>query len=90
MKKAILIALAALALASCSDEERAGQRLRIQQELPAGCEIRDLGSYANVPRVVAVICDGRSASATHTTWTEMAGKTAVSRSTLTIVIGEPS
>lgn len=57
MKKMIgAIALAAM-LAGCdpTPEETA----RIRQQLPPGCEIRDLGSYGEVSHVVIVWCDGR-------------------------------
>lgn len=34
----------------------------IRQNLPAGCEFRDLGSYGDIDHVVAVICEGRKVS----------------------------
>ena len=42
-----------------ADERRQYQRELIAQKLPAGCQILDLGQYADIDRLVTINCDGR-------------------------------
>ena len=65
MKKFVIPIVAALAgvlLSSCdSVEGRIEQRLKIQSQLPDGCNFRFYGFYGDVP-VVAITCDDRETS----------------------------
>ena len=58
MKKILILTLSIATLAGCTPEERAEQRQLIQRQLPKGCQMYDLGPYAEFERLVAVTCPG--------------------------------
>jgi hypothetical protein len=68
MKKFVIPIALALGLVSCNSvEDRIEQRLKIQSQLPEGCNFRFYGFYGDVP-VVAIVCgdndEGRTNSIT--------------------------
>lgn len=75
-----LVGLAALLLAAC--QPTAQQEARIKATLPAGCEVRYLGSYGDVEHVVVVLCDGRHTATTN--YAEPVGKSEQRNTTVTI------
>lgn len=81
MKKLILIA--ALALAGCNEEHRAYQLDKIKDQLPKGCVVADVGSYADIDHVLVVICDGVNTISTNTSW--RSGKTSQSGAVFQII-----
>lgn len=78
MKKWIFIAAFAATLGGCdpTPEEQAS----MSASLPAGCSIRDLGSYGDVRHVVVVFCDGRRTSSM--SYQQPARKTSLSEATV--------
>jgi hypothetical protein len=49
-----------------ADERRRVQRELFAKKLPADCQIFDLGQFADIDRVVAINCDGRSTNTLNT------------------------
>jgi hypothetical protein len=79
MEMGRIIAIAALAatLAGCNEEERARRNLLVEQQLPDGCAIHDLGDFYTKDRervpVVMVRCKGATDS-TAISWGVQNGK----------------
>lgn len=72
MRLAVLAGLAALALAGCDSPEDA--RARVNSQLPAGCQLKELGSYGRIDSLVIIICDGTKTAALNYTESHSAGK----------------
>jgi hypothetical protein len=81
MKK--LIVIATLALAGCNEESRAYELDKINDRLPKGCAVADVGGYANISHVLVVVCDGAKTISTNTSW--VSGKTTQNAVTLQIM-----
>ena len=86
MKKMLLIAV--LALAGCNEEGRKRELDGINGKMPEGCVVADVGSYGNIKYVLVVVCEGRDAISTNYSWTEMSGKTTISRGGSNLQIAE--
>lgn len=56
MRKLIAIA-ALLGLAACGPTPE--ERRAVQEQLPEGCTIHDLGEYGRYSHLTAIICNGR-------------------------------
>lgn len=82
--KFALIGLALLTLTACNEEERAKELKAIQQSLPKGCAIMDLGRYGEIDNVLAVYCEGQSTVSLNQSHTEIVGKVAHTRANVTI------
>lgn len=78
MKYALAL-IAIITLSSCTEEERAQQRGEIRKQLPDGCQIYDLGQYADIRRLVVVHCQNSQAT---TSATYRQGKTIVQYSVM--------
>lgn len=52
-----LALLSLLALSACDPSE--SEKAHMAANLPAGCVLRDLGSWGDIEHVVMVLCDGR-------------------------------
>jgi hypothetical protein len=63
-----LVLLSVLLLAGCDPTPE--DKARVNEKLPAGCVLSDLGPYGDIHRVLVVACTGRIASVTGYTETE--------------------
>jgi hypothetical protein len=89
---ALLLWMVALApvvcLTACTPAERAvqekGERDLINEKLPRGCVMRDLGEYAEIRHVIVVTCKGSDTTTTSASW--RCGKSCV-RNIANTVIG---
>ena len=81
--KAALL-LSALFLAACEPTEE--QKQRVQDALPKGCKLFDLGKYGPIDRLVVVKCDGFSTVSASISDTEQQGKYSVTRQYLAVEV----
>ena len=84
MKKFAILGLALVALASCKPTEE--QKQRLNETLPDGCVVHDIGSYGSINRMVIVVCDGRNVTSTATTESRSNGRTTSTFTSATFVI----
>ena len=75
MLRVIFGAIAFALLAGCETEEQ--QRERIEQALPSGCRLVDLGKYRSIDNLVMIQCpDGYTMNGVKRYWT---GKVSIER-----------
>ena len=66
----LLVAIAIFAALTSRFEPEADQRRRIEQELPAGCALIDLGRYQSIDHLVIIDCaSGVTANGVEKVWT---------------------
>lgn len=74
MKTTMMMVIASLVLAGCeSAEQIQDAKDRIQNKLPKGCVMTDLGRYRNLERLVVIQCPARTTT-TNAVWTVSNGK----------------
>ena len=74
MKKLIALSMI-LALAACSDEPTPEQKSYVNAMIPGNCEFIDLGKYAEIDRLVFIMCKGNDTVSTNLNHTYKSGKT---------------
>lgn len=72
-----------LLLGACGPTEN--QKKAVQQSLPRGCSVLNLGQYGSINNLVVVICDGRPTTSTN--YRENRGKYSAQQAALWV--GEP-
>lgn len=60
-----------VALGACQASPE--QKAYVRENLPAGCEVHDLGPYGGLIQLVVVTCEGRASTASNFGW--RSGKT---------------
>jgi hypothetical protein len=83
--KIVAVAAACLLLAAC--EPTAEQMTNVRSQLPAGCELLDLGAYGEIDRLVVVTCDGRQTVSTNSVIIKRTGKTTTRDAAATFILG---